>query len=67
MLTFYPDARGARIGRPWPVEVALWDVIGQATGQPVYGLLGGADRQGCGIQRLGRCPSLQAGVLPPLR
>jgi D-galactarolactone cycloisomerase len=33
------------IGRPWPVEVALWDIIGQATGQPVYRLLGGgADR-----------------------
>jgi len=33
------------IGRPWPVEVALWDLIGKATGQPVYRLLGGgADR-----------------------
>jgi len=29
------------IGRPWPVEVALWDIIGQATGQPIYRLLGG--------------------------
>ncbi|HLA19055.1 MAG TPA: mandelate racemase/muconate lactonizing enzyme family protein, partial [Dehalococcoidia bacterium] len=29
------------VGRPWPVEVALWDVIGQATGQPIYRLLGG--------------------------
>ncbi len=33
------------VGRPWPVEVALWDLIGKATGQPVYRLLGGgADR-----------------------
>jgi D-galactarolactone cycloisomerase len=29
------------VGRPWPVEIALWDVIGKATGQPVYKLLGG--------------------------
>lgn len=29
------------VGRPWPVEVALWDIIGQATGQPIYRLLGG--------------------------
>lgn len=28
-------------GRPWPLEVALWDLIGQATGQPVWRLLGG--------------------------
>jgi L-alanine-DL-glutamate epimerase-like enolase superfamily enzyme len=33
------------VGRPWPVEIALWDIIGKATGQPVYKLLGGgADR-----------------------
>jgi len=29
------------IGRPWPLEVALWDIIGKATGQPIYKLLGG--------------------------
>lgn len=27
--------------RPWPLEAALWDVIGQVTGQPVATLLGG--------------------------
>ena len=30
------------VGRPWPVEIALWDIIGKASGQPVYKLLGGA-------------------------
>src|SRR3989442_3245851 len=29
------------VGRPWPVEIALWDIIGKATGKPVYKLLGG--------------------------
>lgn len=27
--------------KPWAIEIALWDVIGQACGQPVYRLLGG--------------------------
>jgi L-alanine-DL-glutamate epimerase-like enolase superfamily enzyme len=26
---------------PWIVEIALWDIIGKATGQPIYKLLGG--------------------------
>ena len=29
-------------GRYWPLEAALWDLIGQACGQPVARLLGGA-------------------------
>jgi D-galactarolactone cycloisomerase len=28
-------------GRCWPLEIALWDIIGQATGQPLWKLLGG--------------------------
>jgi D-galactarolactone cycloisomerase len=28
--------------RPWFMEIALWDIIGKATGQPVYRLLGGS-------------------------
>jgi len=32
-------------GRCWPLEVALWDIIGQATGQPVAALFGNALRR----------------------
>jgi len=28
-------------GRLWPLEIALWDLIGQITGQPLWRLLGG--------------------------
>jgi D-galactarolactone cycloisomerase len=28
-------------GRPWAVEVAVWDVVGKALGEPVWKLLGG--------------------------
>jgi L-alanine-DL-glutamate epimerase-like enolase superfamily enzyme len=28
-------------GRMWPLEVAIWDLIGQITGQPLWRLLGG--------------------------
>ncbi|WP_188207131.1 mandelate racemase/muconate lactonizing enzyme family protein [Alkalibacillus aidingensis] len=27
-------------GRCWPLDIALWDLMGKATGQPVYKLLG---------------------------
>ncbi|MFL5756624.1 MAG: mandelate racemase/muconate lactonizing enzyme family protein, partial [Chloroflexota bacterium] len=29
-------------GRYWPVEAALWDILGQVTGQPVSVLFGGS-------------------------
>jgi L-alanine-DL-glutamate epimerase-like enolase superfamily enzyme len=32
-------------GRYWPLEAALWDILGQVTGQPVSVLLGGATRR----------------------
>ncbi|MFZ5826311.1 MAG: mandelate racemase/muconate lactonizing enzyme family protein [Bacillota bacterium] len=32
-------------GRYWPLELALWDIMGKATGQPVYKLLGGRHRK----------------------
>jgi L-alanine-DL-glutamate epimerase-like enolase superfamily enzyme len=28
-------------GRPWPMDVALWDLIGKIKGEPVWKLLGG--------------------------
>jgi L-alanine-DL-glutamate epimerase-like enolase superfamily enzyme len=28
-------------GRPWTVEVAIWDLVGRALGQPLWRLLGG--------------------------
>jgi L-alanine-DL-glutamate epimerase-like enolase superfamily enzyme len=28
-------------GRMWPLEIALWDIMGKATGQPLWKLLGG--------------------------
>jgi len=32
-------------GRFWPLEVALWDIIGQVTGQPVATLFGNTQQQ----------------------
>jgi D-galactarolactone cycloisomerase len=32
-------------GRYWPLEAALWDIIGKASGQPVSALFGGARRR----------------------
>ncbi len=32
-------------GRCWPLDLALWDLFGKATGQPVWKLLGGHDNR----------------------
>ncbi len=32
-------------GRMWPLEVALWDLMGQITGQPLWKLLGGRSQK----------------------
>lgn len=29
------------VGRPWPLDVALWDLAGQIRGEPVWRMLGG--------------------------
>jgi L-alanine-DL-glutamate epimerase-like enolase superfamily enzyme len=32
-------------GRMWPLEIALWDLMGKISGQPLYKLLGGRSAQ----------------------
>jgi L-alanine-DL-glutamate epimerase-like enolase superfamily enzyme len=39
------ESIGFHAGRYWPLEAALWDIIGQVTGQPVSVLFGGAGRR----------------------
>src|SRR5437773_2141882 len=43
--TIFFGRQGAVIQAMSGVEIALWDIIGQATGRPVYQLLGGAFRK----------------------
>src|SRR5574341_318023 len=37
-------------GRMWPLEVALWDLMGKITGQPLWKLLGGASGRVPGVR-----------------
>jgi L-alanine-DL-glutamate epimerase-like enolase superfamily enzyme len=39
------ESIGFHAGRYWPLEAALWDILGQVTGQPVSVLFGGATRR----------------------
>jgi L-alanine-DL-glutamate epimerase-like enolase superfamily enzyme len=32
-------------GRPWPLDVALWDLAGKITDRPVWAMVGGRDRR----------------------
>jgi L-alanine-DL-glutamate epimerase-like enolase superfamily enzyme len=32
-------------GRPWPLDIALWDLAGQITDQPIWKMVGGRDRR----------------------
>jgi L-alanine-DL-glutamate epimerase-like enolase superfamily enzyme len=50
------------VGRPWPVEVALWDIIGKACNQPVYRLLGGANDRLRAYASTGECRPATARV-----
>ena len=51
-------------GRMWPLEIALWDLIGQIAGQPLWRLLGGSDGRvplyASTGQRLGRAERVSA-------
>lgn len=42
-------------GRVWPVEIALWDIIGKACGQPIYRLLGGGSDRLRAYASTGEC------------
>lgn len=44
MASVYYGRRGAAIQVISGIDIALWDIIGKATGQPVYKLLGGGWR-----------------------
>lgn len=44
MATVYYGRRGAAIQVISGIDIALWDIIGKATGQPIYKLLGGGYR-----------------------
>jgi L-rhamnonate dehydratase len=42
--SIYYGRRGAAVHAMSGLDIALWDILGQATGQPIYRLLGGAHR-----------------------
>jgi L-alanine-DL-glutamate epimerase-like enolase superfamily enzyme len=36
---------GFHAGRPWPLDIALWDLAGQITDRPTWHMVGGRDRR----------------------
>ena len=49
-------------GRYWPLEVALWDIIGQITGQPVAALFGNAQTR---LRAYASCGELKSPAAAP--
>jgi L-alanine-DL-glutamate epimerase-like enolase superfamily enzyme len=43
-ITTYFGYAGAEMRAVSAIDIALWDIVGQATGQPIYNLLGGRVR-----------------------
>jgi L-alanine-DL-glutamate epimerase-like enolase superfamily enzyme len=54
------ESIGFHAGRYWPLEAALWDIIGKVTGQPVSVLFGGARRRLPAYASFGEARSPQA-------
>jgi L-alanine-DL-glutamate epimerase-like enolase superfamily enzyme len=54
------ESIGFHAGRYWPVEAALWDILGKVTGQPASVLLGGATRRLPAYASFGEAKSPQA-------
>jgi L-alanine-DL-glutamate epimerase-like enolase superfamily enzyme len=54
------ESIGFHAGRYWPLEAALWDIIGRVTGQPVSVLFGGAARRLPAYASFGEARSPQA-------
>jgi L-alanine-DL-glutamate epimerase-like enolase superfamily enzyme len=48
---------GFHAGRYWPLEAALWDIIGKVSGRPVSALFGGACTRLPGMRRFGELKS----------
>ncbi len=48
-------------GRAWTVEAAVWDVLGKATGQPVWKLLGGRSERLLAYASSGELASRRSG------
>ena len=44
-------------GRPWPLDVALWDLAGQIEDRPVWSLVGGRGRPDPHLRVVGRPPT----------
>lgn len=42
------------LGKHWPLDLALWDLAGKITGQPVWRMLGGASRSSMAYASLGQ-------------
>jgi L-alanine-DL-glutamate epimerase-like enolase superfamily enzyme len=54
------ESIGFHAGRYWPLEAALWDIMGQVAGQPVSVLFGGASRRLPAYASFGEARSPQA-------